>query len=379
MKTEFEAIFAGLSKPLASDEFRLVCRTEPIPEATLVAAVEIAQSLLSDVFDCAYLKVMVVGIAPIAGPKAAAVVHEGDQHLQLSLAAVAPALFDHCCDLFIARGRSKGVRTREDQFGARLQFFDLFRCELRARWEIAIEALEAQVSPLFTKVAFSLLRDEEALRARRAIAMASAGLARRFQLCESMCTPAATDSGAAVGQVPSAFPGSHPRFGGPVHRSTAGNSSPFVVDFHDALALCRSSDPRMKLMRKLQCALRASPSLVDIQYVLIGGSLMDPVVAAPADLDAVFYYRLTEPAKALDNAVALEALTGFLKACAIDARLVAMDSDPIHLIRMTSFMTSLYCASKDGLPSSKGMLLLDARGLHKVVDPLDSPDGKGTH
>lgn len=143
---------------------------------------------------------------------------------------------------------------------------------------------------------------------------------------------------------------------GPIAAATPLNATPYVA----ALTSLRSGNVlahRSRLVVALVAALDElrSRSVMPVA-ALIGGSVLD-AAPEPGDLDCVIFYAM----KAGD-----EAPVGWLKEAqsawrsrGLDARLIPADTDPLMLIKATSFFTSLYARTKTSDRLTRGLVLID--------------------
>jgi hypothetical protein len=141
----------------------------------------------------------------------------------------------------------------------------------------------------------------------------------------------------------------------PDGKSTPLNATPYVTTL-GALRAGRALAKRRTLIDALIMAL-AELAARGVEPVAArrGGSAIGPK-AHPADLDCVIFYR------ARDAVPDLGWLPGFqrdAKSRALDMRLVPIDSDPLMVIKYTSFFSTLYAKSSESLTLVRGLVLVD--------------------
>jgi hypothetical protein len=149
-----------------------------------------------------------------------------------------------------------------------------------------------------------------------------------------------------------------PPFTGPVHESTPLNASPYLAhiqDLRDGLFL----SAREQLVSKFLEAMEQLPDYaVTPIAALFGGSALSSKLE-PNDLDCVVFYVSEASTNPRD-----EGLSAFLKrwkAAGLDMRAIPADGDPIILIKVVSFFTSLYSINLEDITSMRGLVLIDCR------------------
>ena len=134
------------------------------------------------------------------------------------------------------------------------------------------------------------------------------------------------------------------------------NSSPYLVDFARFRDAFGRSTRRALLVERLQTMLtELEVSGIEIIALLIGGSMVERS-REPRDIDCAAFYRCSGPAG--DVGVRLAGTARQYLAVGVDVRFVPVDSDPLILIKMTSYFTSLYSATRDGRERRFGHLLV---------------------
>lgn len=153
--------------------------------------------------------------------------------------------------------------------------------------------------------------------------------------------------------------GDLPRFKEAIERSGPHESSPHPISWRELRRRVGADARRSALLDRLQALCRLMTADLRVPCALIGGSFVQADRSHPKDLDCVLYYAMREaPAVGLEG---LQAARRYAAGADIDARFVPLDADPLVLIRMTSFMTSLYHAHRPGArPASPepGLLLV---------------------
>lgn len=147
-----------------------------------------------------------------------------------------------------------------------------------------------------------------------------------------------------------------PLFQPDVQGSNPLNSSPYLVDFASFRDAFGQSPRRTKLVDQLQSMVaELRTGGIEIIACMIGGSMVDRG-REPRDIDCIAFYRcLGNPAEA---GARLAQTARQRHPLGVDVRFVPVDSDPLILIKMTSYFTSLYSASRDGREPRFGQLLV---------------------
>lgn len=159
------------------------------------------------------------------------------------------------------------------------------------------------------------------------------------------------------------------RFSTRIDECHTANASPHVVDGRRLRSMFHEHGRRRHLVNMLAHALEMFPPSIKVHHLLIGGSVLNLNVRDPQDLDCLLYYSVGTTGAGKESSAAaasmLRAARWILKAAKIDARFVPVDAGALMIARMTSFMTSLYCASRSGCPTNVGTLLVDLSAMEK--------------
>lgn len=149
-----------------------------------------------------------------------------------------------------------------------------------------------------------------------------------------------------------------PRFRDAIERCGPQQSSPHPMTFSELRRLVEHDARRSELLIRLLALCRHMAGEMRVPCALIGGSFVQPHRAVPKDLDCALYYAMRDPARTGQDR--LRAAWRIAADSGIDARFIPLDADPLVLIRMTAFMTSLYHAHRPGAgpPTPEPGLLL---------------------
>jgi hypothetical protein len=160
--------------------------------------------------------------------------------------------------------------------------------------------------------------------------------------------------------------GDFPRFRDAIERCGPQQSSPHPMTLRELQRLVKNDVRRSELLSRLQALCRRVAGEMRVACALIGGSFVQPHRALPKDLDCALYYAMRHPTRT--GVDSLRVAWQIAADSDIDARFIPLDADPLVLIRMTAFMTSLYHAHRPGAcpPTPEPGLLLVS------FDDLDS-------
>ena len=146
-----------------------------------------------------------------------------------------------------------------------------------------------------------------------------------------------------------------PVFPQAVSQSTAGNASPYCVDWTALNQYFGTSKRRQELLAELSNTLKAlGQAGATYAAVLIGGSFADPKAENPRDLDTVCFYLGSD---AISMAL-LKQTAQAAHANGIDMRFVPYDADPAAALKACSFFTLLYARTRSSAEMTKGAILL---------------------
>lgn len=147
-----------------------------------------------------------------------------------------------------------------------------------------------------------------------------------------------------------------PLFQPTVQGSNPINSSPYVIEFADFSEEFGRSAQRALLISRLDALIaELRRDGIETTACLIGGSMIDRD-REPRDLDCAVFYRAAETVSSVG--LRLSEIGKQQLAEGIDARFVPVDSDPLIIIKMTSYFTSLYGASRHGSERRLGHVLV---------------------
>jgi hypothetical protein len=149
-----------------------------------------------------------------------------------------------------------------------------------------------------------------------------------------------------------------PQFPGDIARCFPGNASPYLVEM-DALAEALAGEPeKAALYARLRDMLASLSDRFRVHAVLVGGSLLDPEVSRPRDLDAVVFYSPQDALAATDLVPALSEAMRAARSRALDLRFVPVDGAPHVLIQAACFFAGLYASDRRPDRPRRGALLL---------------------
>jgi hypothetical protein len=151
---------------------------------------------------------------------------------------------------------------------------------------------------------------------------------------------------------------SFPRFVLPIEQCGVETSSPVPVTVAELWRFAAAWPRRLVLMDRFMTIVGILGEQANVHGALIGGSFLNANVDEPRDLDCLIYYSAKAQAGlALPGCLLNARTTGHR--LGIDLRVAPTDSDPMLLVRMTSFMSNLFLARRAGDDSSRGLVLLD--------------------
>lgn len=150
-----------------------------------------------------------------------------------------------------------------------------------------------------------------------------------------------------------------PHFVGPERASTPINSSPYMVALSDVRngKVLKRRDRLMTIF--LRCVDTLSARGIEPVAALLGGSAIGPK-PNPSDLDCVLFYRADR-----DSIRDFSWMASFERASksdGLDVRLVPLDGDPVLLIKIASFFSTLYVKNAGEDRIVRGLVLVDCRG-----------------
>lgn len=153
-----------------------------------------------------------------------------------------------------------------------------------------------------------------------------------------------------------------PVFPAPVAHCNALNASPYVVTLPE-FTHCFGTDPvRCRIIESLKGVFARVRRLGVVPFaVMVGGSFIRFDSYGPKDLDGVIFYRCD---RGPDVAAELLGLRSECLKLGLDVRFVPGDVDPVALIRVASFFTSLYTAVKAPHILPQGVVL-----IHGLTEP----------
>lgn len=135
------------------------------------------------------------------------------------------------------------------------------------------------------------------------------------------------------------------------------NSSPHRVSRTEFLGFFQQDARRVVLARALEVFLDAISGQVVVPGLLISGSYLDLANPHPNDLDGVLLYAVRKSQHV--DWPSFNASLRQARRSGIDLRPVPVDGDPLLLVQVISFMTSLYLSQRDtNAFANHGMLLV---------------------
>lgn len=139
------------------------------------------------------------------------------------------------------------------------------------------------------------------------------------------------------------------------------NASPYLIKYRDFLDRANIWSGRGSLCRSLDRIMTASRSCgISVEAALIGGSFTDLSNPAPRDIDCLLLYR-----KSLEDqeiaVSALQKLEIYAKSFGGDVRFAPLDGDPILLLKVVSFFSTLFTVGKPLGAPPRGLVLIDCR------------------
>lgn len=148
-----------------------------------------------------------------------------------------------------------------------------------------------------------------------------------------------------------------PAFIGDINDSVPSNSSPYVYSIESGLSAIIDLGDRNQLIETLKRYLLDIEKIVDIDALLLGGSIIRSDIAKPNDIDGVLFYRLkvSSPESCIAK---IDAVTLSLKGVGIDIRIVPTDGPPWVLIKAVAFFATLYSVNRNGIGNLGTMLLV---------------------
>ena len=145
------------------------------------------------------------------------------------------------------------------------------------------------------------------------------------------------------------------------------NSSPFTISERDLFLKFRNSPKRAELLDAFKQSLELVRCHVDIDCMMLGGSLLNANNQNPKDIDASIFYRKKPNVDDHDIGDRLIKLVHELRCLHIDARFVPVDGEAWILVKLTSFLTCLYTSQKGSSEFKRNGVVIvvsDAKCLH---------------
>ena len=136
----------------------------------------------------------------------------------------------------------------------------------------------------------------------------------------------------------------------PIEKATPVNSSPYVLSLPDFVRQFAAPGIRAALLDRLGRTLDAMGRAgCPARYLLVGGSFINQT-AEPRDLDLVVFYQRV-PGAGDAGTFLLNLRDSLSKERLIDARFVALDGDPLWVIKLSAYFHALYQQAPPGVVS----------------------------
>jgi len=142
--------------------------------------------------------------------------------------------------------------------------------------------------------------------------------------------------------------------------SNAINATPYATSY-DAFASALSGwDGRAALLQAIEAVRREADRHARVIGMLVGGSFLDQGRRTPRDVDLLMFYQSHPPAHA-GCAARLNELRLSARSMDVDVRFIAIDHDPLMLVKIVSYFTTLYNRRKGADVQVRGLALVDCR------------------
>lgn len=149
-----------------------------------------------------------------------------------------------------------------------------------------------------------------------------------------------------------------PQFIGPERSSTPLNASPYSIALSEIRHGSALGHRRGLMALLIDCVDDLLTRNVEPVAALLGGSAIGPK-ADPSDLDCVIFYTATRDIVADFSWMADYQVRS--KAAGLDMRMAPLDGDPLLLIRIVSFFSTLYIKNAGESSIVRGLVLVDCR------------------
>lgn len=150
-----------------------------------------------------------------------------------------------------------------------------------------------------------------------------------------------------------------PHFADSIASSFPYNSSPHIVAMSDFDGFFRRDAKRQRFVGALNDTLRALRKHIQVHGLLVAGSFLD-LSKDPRDLDGALLYSARTPYESDWNAI--KAVLENSRCQGLDLRPVPLDGNPLLMVKVVCFMTSLYLSHRESTQfANNGMLLVSCQ------------------
>ena len=156
-----------------------------------------------------------------------------------------------------------------------------------------------------------------------------------------------------------------PLFLGHEAASNALNATPYVTGYTEFTKRLSTWPGRPALLESMDRIRYEADHHARIVGILIGGSFLDPTRQTPRDLDLLMLYEARDGDRG-ESASRLIELRRRARTLDIDVRFIPIDSDPLMLVKIVSYFTTLFNRRKGMDVQVRGLVLLDCRALSRV-------------
>ena len=142
--------------------------------------------------------------------------------------------------------------------------------------------------------------------------------------------------------------------------SNAINATPYAIGYPGFRAAFAAWPGRAALIRSIDSVRDLANRSVTVVGMMIGGSFLDPAIPAPGDVDLLMLYRDGDR-DAGAGAARLADLRRTARTMDVDVRFIPLDHDPLMLVKIVSYFTTLYNRRKGFDVQLRGLILIDFR------------------